>query len=394
LIKKVVFFCFTPVLKHHIERYGVEVFKSNGFEVELYDFTPLVFPKLHNNLTLSRPANENIILFNEEQKAIKTIQNLGEECFVVITGHYQFENFKFFKALSKTNIPYASNSTSASPGVMGCKEEPFLERVLLKLYRFKLTKLKTLLYKPKLAPLLGIRPPNICILGGENSLNNNGSAALIGKKTELLWAHISDYDNYLENFQKKEKEENFAVFIDVGAPMLTSDGYIPYGATHLTSERYYPSLCRFFDYVEKESKLKVVIAAHPKNNHVDYPEYFGGRRVFRDQSLKVIKKSKLVISHQSTALTYVALEKRPLLFITTSEYEADLSYSKSMKKNAEFFGVRVINIDEEPCSINWEKELSVNEEMYLNYRQKYIKREGSEELNTWQIFANRLKRDL
>ena len=55
-------------------------------------------------------------------------------------------------------------------------------------------------------------------------------------------------------------------------------------------------------------------------------------------------------------------------------------------------GTNLINIDKEPYSINWEKELPVNEVMYLKYKQQYIKKEDSEELNTWQIFANHLKK--
>jgi len=176
--------------------------------------------------------------------------------------------------------------------------------------------------------------------------------------------------------------------------MFHSDRYLPQGEKHLTCDRYYPSLCRFFDYAEKELELEVIIAAHPKSNHVDYPEYFGRRRVFRDQTLHLIKKSKLVISHASTALAYVVLEKKPLLFLTSAEYEADLSYSKFMEINALFLGTSLINIDEEPYSVNWEKELAVNEAMYLRYRQQYLKKEGSEELNSWQILANHLKREL
>ena len=79
----------------------------------------------------------------------------------------------------------------------------------------------------------------------------------------------------------------------------------------------------------------------------------------------------MVISHASTALTYVVLEKKPLLFLTSAEYEADLSYSKSMEITALPLGKSLINIDEEPYSINWEKELSVNEELYLKYKQQY-----------------------
>ena len=58
-------------------------------------------------------------------------------------------------------------------------------------------------------------------------------------------------------------------------------------------EEYYPSHCRFFDYVEQELNLKVVIAAHPKTNHTDYPEYFGKRHVSLNQLIPLIKKSRL-----------------------------------------------------------------------------------------------------
>ena len=143
-----------------------------------------------------------------------------------------------------------------------------------------------------MAPLFGIRPPNICILGGENTLKNNGAAALIGEKTELLWAHVSDYDNYLDHLHKRETQENLAVFVDIGAPMFHWDLLLPQGKEHFTCEQYYPSLCRFLDYVEKELGLNVVIAANPKSNHVEYPEYFGKRRTLQDQTLRLIKKSK------------------------------------------------------------------------------------------------------
>ena len=174
--------------------------------------------------------------------------------------------------------------------------------------------------------------------------------------------------------------------------MFHWDLLLPQGKEHFTCEQYYPSLCRFLDYVEEELELEVVIAAHPKSNHVDYPEYFGKRRVLRDQTLHLIKKSKLVISHASTALIYVILEKKPLLFLTSAEYGTDLSYSKFLEMMAHSLGTSLINIDEEPYSINWEKELTVNEAVYLKYRHQYIKKEGSDELNTWQTLANRLKK--
>jgi hypothetical protein len=393
VVKKIVFFCFAPFIKQHYKRFGAEILESNGFEVRFYDFSPIAFPELHKSSNfLSQFVSENYFLFNKEKEAVQAIQNLGGECFVVVTGYYQAENFKIFQVLSKTNIPYASCAWSTFPGGLGNIEGSVLIKFLTKVYRFNLKKLKTLFYKPILASLFGIRAPNVCILGGEYTLKDNGAAALIGEKTELLWTHTHDYDQYLDHSHKRKTQENFAVFIDLGAPMFAWDTYLSQYPVILTTEQYYPSLCRFLDYVEKELALEVVIAAHPKSKHVDYPEYFGRRRIFCDQTPHLIQKSKLVISHQSTALTYVVLEKKPLLFLTSAEYEADLSYSKLLEITALSLGTSVINIDEGPYSINWEKELPVNEVMYLKYRQQYIKKEGSEELNTWQIFANHLKK--
>jgi hypothetical protein len=403
VVKKIIFFCFTPFIKEHYKRFGAKVLESNGFEVFFYDFSPIVFPEVREaSKFLALPAIKNYFLFNDEKEAIQTIQNLGSECFVVIIGYYQAENFKIFQTLSKTNIPYASYVCDTFPGGLGSIGKSIWWKFFLKFYRsftqkqrkdfFSLKKLKSFLFKPVLAPIFGIRPPNICILGGESSLKHNGASALIGKGTELLWSHCIDCNQYISDLHKSKTQEKLAVFVDLGAPMFHWDRLLPEGKEHFTCEHYYPSLCRFLDYVEEELELEVVIAAHPKSNHIEYPEYYGKRQVLRDQTLPLIKKSKLVISHASTALTYVILENKPLLFLTSAEYEADLSYSKFLEMMAHSLGTSLINIDEVPYSINWEKELTVNEEMYLKYRHQYIKTAGSDELNTWQTLANRLKK--
>jgi hypothetical protein len=80
LVKKIIFFCFTPFIKEHYKRFGTKVLESNGFEVFFYDFSPIVFPEVHEaSKFLALPAIENYFLFNEEKEAIQTIQNLGSD---------------------------------------------------------------------------------------------------------------------------------------------------------------------------------------------------------------------------------------------------------------------------------------------------------------------------
>ena len=404
MIKKVVFFSFSPVVKKiHYKRFGVEILKDNGFEVWVFDFSPIVWPTLHNNVIhrIEKNTSEDYFLFYDEKKAIKAIYELGEDCFVVIMGYYQLQTFKIYRALCKANIPYAAWITGADPNGIGHAGEPLLWKLFLKFTSFNLKKLRKLLYKPLIAPALGIRSPDMCVLGGEKSLALNGTAALVGKKTELLWAHAHDYDTYLYAIHKKETEENIAVFLEPPGPMhpwdqFTNENNSNFGyrfgkRTEWTSEEYYPTLCRFFDYVEQKLKLKVVIIAHPKTNHTDYPEYFGKRHVIRNQLLPLIKKSKLVMSHNSTALVLVALEKKPVLLVTTAAAYPDLSSLRAIKLVAAAFGKTPIDVDKLPHSIDWQRELFVNEKLYSRYVQQYVKKADSQKLNSWQILANRLK---
>ena len=96
MIKKIVFFSFSPIVKKlHYKRFGLEILKNNGFEVCIFDFSPIVFPSLHNNVIdrIEKITSKDYFLFYNEKKAIQAINELGESCFVVVAGFYQLKNF-------------------------------------------------------------------------------------------------------------------------------------------------------------------------------------------------------------------------------------------------------------------------------------------------------------
>ena len=69
----------------------------------------------------------------------------------------------------------------------------------------------------------------------------------------------------------------------------------------------------------------------------------------------------------------------------------DISCSRILKVTAAEFGKTPIDVDQLPYSIDWQRELIADESFYSNYVQQYVKKAGSENLNSWQILANRLK---
>ena len=102
MIKKIVFFSFSPIVKHlHYKRFGVEILKDNGFEVWVFDFSPIVFPALHNNVIhyIEKITSEDYFPFYDDKKALRAVRELDDKCFVVILGYYALENFKIYRAL-------------------------------------------------------------------------------------------------------------------------------------------------------------------------------------------------------------------------------------------------------------------------------------------------------
>lgn len=53
-------------------------------------------------------------------------------------------------------------------------------------------------------------------------------------------------------------------------------------------------------------------------------------------------------------------------------------------------GKKAINLNE-PLQVNLQNELILDEKVYMNYKNAYIKKEGTEEILFWQIVANKLK---
>ena len=100
----------------------------------------------------------------------------------------------------------------------------------------------------------------------------------------------------------------------------------------------------------------------------------------------MIKKSGIVITHASTAINFVVLFNKPVVFIRTNELDENrgLLSIRSMPDN---LGKKLINIDDS-IEINLEKELLVDKNSYAEYKNSYIKKVDSIDLPFWQVFAD------
>jgi len=402
-IKKVIYFVYAPFCQRDYKRFGIEIMNNNGFLVEVWDFTPIIYPEVHRTvkpidpIDISKHSYYKIYLRKIEAK--KAIANLKKDTIIIsIATGYSFKTYFIYKELSKANISYCFICSNAIPNYLKIKElSPGINRRIInyvygKLKSINLQRIIEFIFKNISYHYLPIQFSEFIFAGGSQSILNYNIPRSVD--TKIVWCHALDYDLYLDNIKvgskKKLKSGKYVVFID---------GYVPFHPYYFlgnikppsTPEIYYSVLCNFFKYIEEKTGLKVIIAAHPRSKYEEHPDYFGGREVIRGETRELIRGCELVLTHQSASLSFAILYKKPVIFVTTNDLERSTMDAYFIYAFSWEFKKIPYNI-EQKYNIDWNKELIVNEKVYNNYKEKYIKKNGSKEEYFWQIAADEIKK--
>lgn len=383
MIKKIIFFVSESFNQRDFDRFGIELLETNGFEVEIWEFTPIINYHGYKELGIKNCVKfkQHKLLFTKTQ-AHAEMEKLDKETFVICLIPYP--NF-VYHMISQYKINYAIFLANALPVVR--EKRMLLARIK---HTLQLTPRKLFAYIfGKLFILIdGIPPPTLILAGGERSLKLQLS---FSKESEVLWTHALDYDIYMKHSDMiHNKDKRQAVFLDEDLPF--HDDYINLGIKKRIArpEEYYPLLKSFFETLEKTHAVKVVIAAHPRSRYEEYPDCFGGRPVIKGNTAELVANASFVISHCSTAINFAVLFRKPIIFVTTNKLKQHKFLGQLIENMAFLFKKKVFNLNERP-SIDLEQECCIDDAAYLAYQNFYIKKEGSPAIPFWQIVADRLK---
>ncbi len=385
-ITEIIFFVSSTFNQRDKKRFGIELLQANGFKVQVWDFTPFLNPEKYNTYIPPDRTDENQYpVFKSKQEAIDAIAHLPSGCLVFCLLSYE-SSFGIYRAISKYKIPYCLLGYSV-PAFNSIENRSFFKRLrdmsLGKIFNY-------LLFKTP-SRLLGVQPATMLFaLGGQfNLLQFN-----IDSRTQIIRSHYFDYDIYLEAIQEPVKADPLmGVFLDNYLP-FHPDSLDELDEPLITPEEYYPLLCRFFDQIEKEHGVHIVIAAHPRSEYDLHPDCFEGRRIIRGKTAELVRQSGFVMLHSSASIAFAVLFRKPVLFLSADRLYQGMAgkiIGSLIDYMAPLFGKKPIRMDN-PGELNWEKELVVDQEAYQFYQNRYIKTEGTEDLPLWQVFANHLKK--
>jgi len=387
-----------PFNKRDYERFGVETIRNHGITVEIWDITPFLHKEYINQLMREDPENfTGLRIFTEKEDIFNAITFLDNDCLINCMIEYSLRTFFIFRAISKNHIDYSVFEMITYPIAHSLYQNPirrFISRIQqgdwIKFDEMIQHVLNRILLKH--FSLLGIAPASIILLGGEKSSYSH--AYPMDETTARLWAHYMDYDIFLEeNARPHVSNKKTGVFLDQYLPLHPD--FLHMGIDFpLSPEDYYPKMCSFFQILEKQMNVDIVIAAHPRSDYDHQPDYFCGRSIVKGDTARLVKESSFVMAHSTTSIDFAVLFCKPILFLTTDKLEKMVSGKNivglDIRTIAAGLGKDPINIDR-LSGFDCEKEMVINKEIYHRYKNHYIKKQGTPEKPVWDIFCEYLQ---
>ena len=127
--------------------------------------------------------------------------------------------------------------------------------------------------------------------------------------------------------------------------------------------------------------MQVVICAHPKAENYKTKNYFENRKIYFNKTCEIIKLSRGVISHNSTAINFAVLSKKPIIFITSNLIKRfNPILDKQILLHSKILNSNFIDIDnyQQKNLFFWE----INEVVYKSWKRKYL---------TYNVNQNKVK---
>tara|TARA_B100000029_G_scaffold516651_1_gene632265 strand:+ start:2810 stop:4021 length:1212 start_codon:yes stop_codon:yes gene_type:complete len=207
--------------------------------------------------------------------------------------------------------------------------------------------------------------------------------------------HDYDYERFMK-LNKFKKRKKFIVFIDQAMDsgferkMLRGASLI---ADTAESKKYWNKIEQFLLYIKAEYGMSPVVAGAQRRNIYDLP--LKNNKFFFDRTVELIKDSKFVITHDSTAIHFAILFKKPIILLTMDEFfrKKHATYLTINELSKEL-GAKIVNLDKFSYSrknFNLNTFLKINQNKYKKYINKYLKFNNSMKNGTrWQIILNEL----
>ncbi|MDQ0969212.1 hypothetical protein QFZ20_004615 [Flavobacterium sp. W4I14] len=383
---KVVYVRYFPLTAKVYSDFYLEEVEKCGISVEYWDLTKIFFrsdfeQEDSSHLVTTKKFNSYATL----EQAIKESSNPDTLFVSIMTFESRVE--KLFRIFTKYNSQISVFGRNMFPLASG-KSASFISR-LMRITPAKLIEYIKIKRLKKAKDLNRIKRYDYVFLGGKlgyEGIGNTNYEEL--QYSKIIQVNSDDYDSCLAlKNQPSIFSHQYILFLDEYLPLHPDTHLL--NIKNIKPEEYYPQLCEYFDRVESEFKMPVIIAAHPKALRYKTEDFFNGRKVIFGKSAELSNGAEFVLAHDTTSINYpIALDKR-IHFISSKNIEKGINIvHQNVLHFAEYLG----------CNFQWfDKQEKINliqsvpVENYKRYKYEFQTSPDTENQMSKDIFISFLK---
>lgn len=317
MINKVVYINYQPLTEKVKEDFYFNQLLENKFIVEYWDLSSIYFSK-----KIGDKVEDNYIcyfdLIEDVENKIK-IQNLTKTLFISLMT-FEYKVLNLHKLFSKYNCITGFFARGASPHYSdNSLKINHLSRIK-KIFNFNL--LINYLgnnYCVYLKKFNLISCYSVVFSAGELGITTIGRGYWYDKKkSKIIDVNSFDFENYLLCKNNVRIVENkYCLYLDEYLPFHPD--FDLFNIKTIDSNNFYNVLNRFFDNLEKEYGIDVVIAAHPKAHKYKTHNYFNNRKIIFNETPTLSRDAEFIIAHNSSSINFAVLNKKPVISILTND---------------------------------------------------------------------------
>ncbi|MDQ5880824.1 MAG: hypothetical protein QG616_654, partial [Pseudomonadota bacterium] len=315
-MKDVLYICVkNPFCQRDVERMGIESLERI-FDVRILDCTEWLMPMAFETRGRASVERANLHRVRSLNDFRQLIDKRRGGFAVDYVGQFSVAAVLLFHALKRngTRIIIVDSGSYPSPDLaLGRRSkirkliDSFRHGILLQMFKEKCVRW--------LLKVLPDQSPDYAFVAGKAWQGD----PRFRSAANHIPAHSFDYEIYRACRSSTDVSvEPYAVYLDetIAGHEDNAELGLPEPAS---AERFYPALRQFFDRFEATTGLPVVIAAYPSANLEACNANFGGRKVLIGRTAELVRDSRFVFAHASTAISYAVLWRKPIGFLTSSE---------------------------------------------------------------------------
>lgn len=406
-MRNVIFIIPSPCFQRDYHRFGCEYLAKCGYNVKIW------FVPIDGDSTFSTQAGmykgSNLFKFSLSEYSREILSN-DDAWYIVL--HFSAEILLplaknkclyilyggFGRTIPSSSLPIEMKRHEGIDYTKSTIANDLFKLGLTGVLKRRIQKKKKRDVEKEYRKLLITNPPCMIVTSVAECLNEYYRSDEIKNCREIVDIHSYDYDRFIEtNREDSTVNEDYIVYLDSGIffPSYDSERLSAFSRAQEHCDEIVNKLEVLFTSLSNYYKMPLIIAGHP---HIKYPaNAYNGREIVFNDSCKLVKNSKFVITSDSTAVSFVALYNKPLLrFSSKWFHEMDPSmgvfFDELIEYKSRIEGTGFLNLDDEKMmSAPWKCITMFDPEKRKDYIKEYIIDNDTTEETTYEVLEKKLR---